>query len=176
MQRRLQKELKKIREEKLYTVEVKEKNGAYDFSLTIPLAKNSMIAEVENIDLPSDYPFGAPDLHGMGIRLYKTRPSEQKKTLIENSIIVGKPAISTRLMRNGIIDRDNVDSVIEFHNLFSMDNWGPTLGLIDLVEGQITKILEKYVLLFSKKRSRDEDDLAAAIELSKGPFFQKIKL
>ena len=79
-------------------------------------------------------------------------------------------------MRNGIIDRNNVDSVIEFHNLFSMDNWGPTLGFIDLVEGKIIKILEKYVLLFSKKRSRDEDDLAAAIELSKGPYFQKIKL
>ena len=88
MHRRLQKELKKIREEKLYTVEVKEKNGAYDFSLTIPLEKNSMIAEVENIYLPSDYPFGAPDLHRMGIRLYKTRLSEQKKTLIEDSIVV----------------------------------------------------------------------------------------
>ena len=176
MHRRLQKELKKIREEKLYTVEVKEKNKAYDFSLTIRLAKNSMIAEVENIYLPSDYPFGAPDLHKMGIRLYKMPLSGQNKTLIENSIIVGKQAISTRLMRNGIINPDNVDSVIKFHNLFSMDDWGPTLGLIDLVEGKIMKILEKYVLLFSKKRSRDEDDLAAAIELSKGPYFQKIKL
>ena len=176
MNRRLQKELKKIQEEKLYTVEFKQKNGAYDFSLTIFLPKNSMIAEVENIYLPSDYPFGEPDLHKMGIRLYKMRLSEQKKTLIESSIIVGKQAISTRLVRNGIINTDNVDSVIEFHNLFSMDNWGPTLGIIDLVEGQIMKILEKYVLLFSKKRSRDEDDLAAAIELSKGPDFQKIKL
>tara|TARA_B100001142_G_C14065402_1_gene551343 strand:- start:23 stop:541 length:519 start_codon:yes stop_codon:yes gene_type:complete len=168
--RRLEKELKYIKDNKSYTVQLTETDGDLFVRAKIPLEKISKVALVENIKIPSTYPFDAPDLYVVNIRLLST---PGYKLIAE---IRGKQAISQLLMRKGIIDPENADEVSAFHRLFTTEDWGPTLGLEYLVEHTIMGILEKYVLLFSKKRNREEeDDLAAAIELSKGTYFKILK-
>ena len=169
MERRLQKEKKQLIEKGYNPVLTKKGTSEYFFSATVQVVNYK--AKVENIVVPYNYPFGKPDVHKVKISLFDKESDE----LISGSVIQGKQAISQRLMRSGIVDPEDPDEVRKFHNLFSLEDWGPTLTLEWLIEENILRILRKYVLLFSKKRKREDDELAAAIELSKRSYLKKLK-